>query len=420
MASARFRETAVQATVREKIEAACLEVEDNTNFDILTEMKAMLNSVYGEERNQITKPSYDTVQKRLTDAGIWSIVARTVETMEQSRVLSYLRSSYQDCIAYQILIHFPEVTIKNDKDEHLIRNMYVRLILRPDGLIASYIQGMRTTVTEAEFVSQYVHSHLPRLNASQITFHSFCTGIGEINQVLALLNTRYTSANFMMLLMHIKNYLEWESKEGHPYMFMENVFSRSDRMSTYNALPDYIASNAANYIISEMRRDLTISDIMKLIKFDVTERSITIQSTIELEKWMANKIEHWDVNTMFGSGYRNVLFLSLRDNGGNYFSTPESGRRITFERGPILNFKGRDIEFEVIERSQTHTNEIFANPKITKETCKKLSRDLTKVALSSAGIKSGSSLVYNTRFTEPDKIPLQGDMDGRVVRDALL
>jgi len=390
------RNTAVSASLKEKIEVACLEVENETNFEILTEIKAMLNSVYGEERNQITKPSFDTVHKRMTESGIWGIASRSIETMEQSRVYSYIRGSMQDCTSYQILIHFPEVTIRNDRDSHLIRNIYVRLFLRPNGLLGSYMQGMRTTVTEAEFVSQYLHSHLPRLVPGQITFHNFCTGVGEINQVLALLNARYTSANFMMLLMHIKNYLEWESKDGHPYMFMENVFTRSDRMSTYNALPDYMAVSAAEHIIVEMRRELNIPQIMKLVKFDVTERAISAQSTVEFEKWMADRIDNWIVDTMFGSGYRNSTFLSLRDNAGNYFAMPERARSIAFERGSILSFKGRDIEFEVIERSQTQTNEIFANPKITKETCKKLSRDLTKVALSSAGIKSGSSLVYSS------------------------
>jgi len=384
--------------VQEKIEAACLEVEKGTNFEVLAEMKAILNSVYGEERNQIAKPTYFSVSRMLNQVGLWQGVERNLVTLEPLRVASYLRTQVQDCMSYQILIHFPEITIKNDKDQHLIRNMYVRLFLRPNGTLASYIQGMRTTLTEAEFVSSYVHSHLPRLSPSVMTFHTFCTGVGEINQVLALLNTRFTSENFMMLLMHIKNYLEWESKEGHPYMFMENVFSRSDRLSTYNSLPDYMAKKAASVIISNMARELSVSDIMNLFRFNVEERAITAIPTLDLEKWMADKIAHWNMQTLFGYRHidRNSLFLALRDNAGQYYAMPEDTRNIIFERGPVLNFKGRDIEFEVIERTQTHTNEIFANPKITKETCKKLSRDLTKTALSSAGIKSGSSLVYNS------------------------
>jgi predicted transcriptional regulator len=391
--------------IKEKIEAACLEVENDTNFEILTEIKAMLNSVYGEERNQIIKPTYEIVHKRLRDSGYWQNVVRNLDGLSQTRVRSYLHSLYNDCISYQIIIHFPEVTIKNDKDEHLIRNMYVRLFLRTNGVLGSYMQGIRTTVTEAEFLSGYLHSHLPRLNPLSIDFHTFCTGIGEINQVLALLNSRYTSANFMMLLMHIKNYLEWESKEGHPYMFMENAFMRSSNMSTYNALSDHMASLAADIIITEMRGHMDIPSVMKFVKFDVTERAITAQSTPDFEKWMATKIERWDMTTLFGLvGFRNSILLSLRDNAGQYYALPEGSRTITYQPGPILNFKGRDIEFEVIERSQTHTNEIFANPKITEETCKKLSRDLTKTALSSPGIKSGSSIIYSTRFTEPDSI----------------
>lgn len=393
---ATLQTPSTQMTVKEKIEAACLEVEANTNFDILADIKAMLNSVYGEERNQITKPNYDSVRKRLTEGGIWSSVSQYLQSLQSDRVCSHLNSSLRDSISYQIIIHFPEVTIKNGKKDHLIRNMYVRLFVRSDGLLSPYIQGMRATVTEAEFLSQYVHSHLPRLIPTNIIFHSFCTGVGEINQVLALLNSKYTSANFMMLLMHIKNYLEWESLEGHPYMFIENVFTRSIETSAYNVLADYVASNAADHIILLMKRSLSVFEIMELIKFDVTERGIIIQSTLELEKKMARMIKEWNVRQMFGFGYNNSTLLSLRDNMGQYFTIPQSDRTIIHETGPILNFKGKDIQFEVIERTQTQTqrNEIFANPKITRETCKKLSRDLTKVALSSAGIKSGSSLVY--------------------------
>lgn len=405
--------------IKEKIDIAVAEVEASTDFGIVSEIKAALNTVYGEGRNQITKPSYESIMMRAKETGIEAISRRHIEQSQPSEVASYLRAAIGDSLSYQIIIHFPEVTIRNDSHKHLIRDIYVRAFLKPSGLISPYLQGIRATLTEAEFVSQYIHSHLPRLNAKRITFHPFCTGIGEINQVLALLNTKYSSANFMMFLMHIKNFLEWESKEGHPHMHMENVFTRSDNMSHHNALSDYHAEVAGNEILNTVRTKLTVSEVMRMFNFEVTERGIRVDSTIDLEKWMAGIIEEWDVRALFSTS-NHSLFLSLRDNTGVYYSMQGMRPNIDYEKEPILNFKGRDIKFEVIERSQKQIHETFANPKITKEACKKLSRILTKTALTTPGIKSGSALIYNTGVTGSDKVSVQGDMDRGVVGDALL
>lgn len=383
-------------TVQQKIEVVIKEIEESTNYTILSEMKAALNSVYGEERNQIVKPSYETVVSMLKENELYDSLIKSLELFTPEQCCTILKNSHIHQLTYQILIHFPEVTIKNENQEHLIRNIYVRILLRPDGRIMSSITGMRTTLTEAEFVSCYVHSHLPRLDSHNIQFHTFCTGIGEINQVLAVLSSKYTPANFMMLLMHIKNYLEWESKEGHPYIFMENVFQRSSRLDQSNRLTDWLAGSAADNIVERMQQVLTVEEITNLFNFSVTERSITASPTLVMERWMGELVNNWDPLELFGTTLPYHHFQSLRDTEGKYFSVPEANRRLTYQRGPILKFKGRDIEFEIIERSQTTTHEIYANPKITEAVSKKFSSILSKTALTSPGIKSGSALIYNT------------------------
>jgi hypothetical protein len=405
---------------RDKVEQAVKKLEENTDYAIMAEMKAALNSVYGEERNQIIKPSYDSLLESARADDIEGSLIRSLDNHDGDSLYKQLITYYRSYFNYRILIHFPEITIKNEKREHLIRDMYVRMTLRPDGTISSTMEGLRTTLTEVEFISSYLHSHLPRFDAYNIRFYQFCTGVGEINQVLALLSVKYTQANFMMLLMHIKNYLEWESKEGHPYIYMENVFKRSALLSSNNSLVDSIADLAAEHIIGEIMRVTSIEEIMSDFDFSVTERAISVTPKVKLEKWMGLLIERWDIRAMFGRSVRDHHLLSLRDNEGKYYALPENMRNLSHQQGKILNFKGKDIEFQIIERSQITTYEAFANPKITKAVGKKLSSILSKHALTSAGIKSGSSLIYNSAAPKPDNISVPESVDRGVVRDAIL
>lgn len=393
----------------DKLDSAFESLQKDVDFTILGEMKAALNSVYGEERNQIVKPNHESILERVNG---WNVGAKTafyksLEERNGEDLEAYLLAVFRENLVYKILIHFPEIIIKNNFMEHIIRDIYVALEVRRDGTINPHIKGMRTTVTEAEFLSSYLHSHLHPLDPNNIIFKGFCTGVGEINQVTALLNSKYTSANFLMLLMHIKNFLEWESKEGNPYMYMENIFMRSNRLDHYNSLPDWMAESAATTLIGIIGDTLSTEQIMSYFNFSVNERCITVATaTSEAEIWMASIMKGWNMVEKFSTtSYYTSILLSLKDSTGKYFNMVDSEDRLnSYKKGTILKFKGQDIEFQIIERKEKTNEDIFANPKITKEVCKKLSSILSKAALSSAGIKSGSSLVYNTGNPEPDKL----------------
>jgi hypothetical protein len=274
--------------------------------------------------------------------------------------------------------------------------MYVKLYVQPNGKMRTHIQGVRTTVTEAEYLTGYMHSHLPAFYALSVNFRAFCTGVGEINQVLALLNSKYTSANFMMLLMHIKNFLEWESKEGNPFMYISEISRRSSTLSTRNSLEDAHADVAAQKLLDILKESLPLDKIVTLFTFHVTERGIKATPTLEMEKWMAQEMNTWNVRRIFSSCPPRNRLLAQRDEKGTYYAIPESTPTFTHQQEPVLIFKGKEINFQVIEKTEIIKNEIFANPKITKKLGEKLSSTLTRTALKSPGIRSGSSITYKS------------------------
>ena len=73
-----------------------------------------------------------------------------------------------------LLIHFPEVQIRNSRsNKHQIKNLFIRVNLRilRDRLALDYIEGARTSLSYAEWQSNYFHSHLST-NSIDITADS--------------------------------------------------------------------------------------------------------------------------------------------------------------------------------------------------------------------------------------------------------
>lgn len=134
-----------------------------------------------------------------------------------------------------LLIHFPEVQIRNkNSDKHQIKNLFIRLNLqiRTDRLALYYIEGARTSLSYAEWQSNYFHSHLSNsMNTTADSkyphFMGFCTGSGEINIYMADINGEgLTEERFIKFAIQLMTLASYESIEGNPYKYMSNIRDR--------------------------------------------------------------------------------------------------------------------------------------------------------------------------------------------------
>lgn len=132
-----------------------------------------------------------------------------------------------DGIITFILIYFPEFTITNEFGEnHIIRDLYVRLSLRLNGTPYSYIEGQRSTFTEAEVTCKYIHSHLPI--GYFYDYGSFCLGSAPIKDTLLALNDEYSEDLWLLFCGELEEYLKTESLSGVPYIDMNKLFNYKD------------------------------------------------------------------------------------------------------------------------------------------------------------------------------------------------
>lgn len=139
----------------------------------------------------------------------------------------------------ELVIHYPKVTVTNDKDYIDITDLFVKFQITTGAehssgkMQLSYdVKGTRTSCSYVEFVNNYFHSHLSseqyRLYIGK--FHTFCTGTSEMNAinlvVKANLSNRDVPIDFnlvKMLFYQMNSFVQWQSDEGTPYIAINRV-----------------------------------------------------------------------------------------------------------------------------------------------------------------------------------------------------
>jgi hypothetical protein len=156
-----------------------------TNMDAFKSMKKKLVLTFGESNVQIVRLDEEEIERRLADSG------HRPPTLRQIDISAFKQIVDLSSALYFITIRLPEVKVSNSRGESItIRDMFVRLRVRPDGTLVSRVEGLVASYTKRQALARYQHSHLHALPdelRSKPFFDNFCLGTGPINQVLALL-----------------------------------------------------------------------------------------------------------------------------------------------------------------------------------------------------------------------------------------
>ena len=153
-----------------------------------------------------------------------------------------------------VYIHYPEVTVTSNENEKLsvhLKDYFLRFNTT-NGMIASQemthqhfqigLFGTKATYTTAQLVSNYVHSHRPRLDGHSnraiekyLLFKAQC--VGEDSPIVDYVHNVEDSfkvgsqdgwiiipdSYIRMWFSHIDNYISVESSLGGPYMYMTEI-----------------------------------------------------------------------------------------------------------------------------------------------------------------------------------------------------
>ena len=131
------------------------------------------------------------------------------------------------CFPYKdIIIRVPHETVTNEMGlSTTIYNLFIRLRLTRDGIMCWGIDYKRSSFTEEQLFSQYIHSHCTRLNWQNISeWHGVCTGSGPINSTMSQLRNGMSPIQLWYgFIAELRQIVRVESLEGGPYIRMESI-----------------------------------------------------------------------------------------------------------------------------------------------------------------------------------------------------
>jgi hypothetical protein len=266
----------------------------------------------------------------------------------------------------EIVIHFPSINITNTKkEEHTITDLYIKLEPHTGGDFSfRNFSGKRMSASNDEIYNRYHHSHLQAKeykvkeernhDNGGFYYRFFCLGSSEINQVMTMLQYNYKADIFRLFLMQLEEYLNWESIEGTPHIYMSNVLGGNASGDLgHNRLTDYY-------------NQLKERTPQKEVDFILEGSLIRIIDNEKFEDFLRLWTDH--------NAY-NSNIICRKDTKGGYYKFRYYARTITTshlsseeDRKAIgFMFRGERIDFRIVEIENENANITFYIHKQIKE-----------------------------------------------------
>lgn len=161
--------------------------------------------------------------------------------------------------SYIILVHFPNVTITNEKDNSVdIHDLYVKVPLDYAGKQAKRFEMIVTTFTKVLYESHYTHSHLPSgsLCNGKSYFQRPCLGEGPIGTTCTILRDENNENIWRLFCVELARYVTVESIAGVPYYRMEYIGRNNSNKEIIFSDTSCRISSEISFIIKEAIRNL--------------------------------------------------------------------------------------------------------------------------------------------------------------------
>lgn len=130
--------------------------------------------------------------------------------------------SYSNLAVVSIVVHFPTLIVKNEYNRFTtIQDLYVKTAVTAQGKMVGQFTCQRATFPYEQFMSGYVHSHLPRRSFGNWT--TSCLGSGPIRRTIGLLSQDRSEETWMLYCRELHEYVQVESLSGGPYIRLESI-----------------------------------------------------------------------------------------------------------------------------------------------------------------------------------------------------
>ena len=411
-----FDSSMSQDEFKQYIEQEVNKFYEKMNKNLYLQAKDLLNKYFGEENNQIVRPSWNRVSEYM------------IKHYGNDRVITFglihaqnKRELLNTCNIY---IRFPQVTITNGgSSSHLIKDLWVKFKANEKFAISG-LSGVRSTLSYEEAMVGYHHSHLPSCKATSSkppSFVSFCTGQGEILQVMKVLSLDgFDPINFTLFCLHLQNFVVWESKAGVPHISYDSMkVGRSVRnLDNADSLAELNFGTVTG--VADVLKDIFISAdnsyAKRFIKPIITSDQVTVEDNDELSMELANVIKTLGINAFSRFDIMSVNVLLCKKLPDGQFVSLMRAERITVREPdrPIFTFKDQPIYLKIeglAERQNNQNTEnqnfpIYVHPSITQRFCQSFTEDFAEVCFRFEKVIKEDSLENLLQATGPNLLPV--------------
>ncbi len=200
-----------------KPENALNEITESSVLEKSVWTKEILNEIFNlpsELKSKTKEENYDYILSTVTPENILTILERGT----WDGFYDFLRQ-----FQYQIVVHFPKVTITNENNKSIIiQDLYTKVYINGLGNLCSAPLFNRATYPYVQMVKGYMHSHIKDI-VTDAHFTSSCLGNGPINRTINSLRMEYEEGLWKLYCIEIEKYVHVESIHGGPYHRLENV-----------------------------------------------------------------------------------------------------------------------------------------------------------------------------------------------------
>ena len=193
------------------------EITESRMLDRTVWTKDILYAIFNlpsELKSKTKEEHYDYILSTVTSENILTVLGRVT----WDRFYDFL-SQFQ----YQIVVHFPEVTITNENNKSIIiQDLYAKVCINGLGNLCSGPLFNRATYPYVQLVRGYMHSHINGI-VTDDHFTSSCLGSGPINRTINSLRLECEEGLWKLYCIELEKYVHVESLHGGPYHRLENV-----------------------------------------------------------------------------------------------------------------------------------------------------------------------------------------------------
>ena len=320
----------------------------NSTFKRVFEVRDIFNDFFGEERVDLHGiPSLESLK-------------------ESADEVPYINSG-----ELFILVYWDKVRITNENDRYIdIQDLYAKLLVNLDGSLRNTFRLNRTTYTDLQYRSNYMHSHISDISEDSQNFGSPCFGNGPIISTMACLNDSFDEMTWRLFCLELDKYVHVESLTGGPYHRLEqlgidnNTFREIPKLySSYGQSPD--TYNPVWRSIEEaLLKSLMENNILRIVaednalKIGMDDKSIIITISNFLISLYNSKQSPYDhiprssILTLFNSANVDQVTGKLMVSIGD--STYDD---VNSRHPKVLEFKGEPKYLTIIKEEDSNNND---------------------------------------------------------------